>query len=59
MNLQKIYKGRFALLFLLFSIFIALSFIIRTILLIKSWTLLIDLYGSFSKFTVLVSFTMW
>ena len=40
MNLQKIYKGRFGLLFLFFSIFIALSFIIRTVLLIKSWTLL-------------------
>ena len=40
MNLQKIYKGRFGLLTLLFSIFIALSFITRTGLLIKSWSLL-------------------
>jgi len=39
MNLQKIYRGRFGLLTLFFSIFIALSFVTRTVLLIKAWHL--------------------
>lgn len=40
MILQKIDQGRFGLLSLFFSIFLALSFITRTVLLIKSWFLL-------------------
>ncbi len=38
-NLRNIYGGRFCLLTLFFSIFIVLSFMTRTVLLIKSWHL--------------------
>lgn len=40
MNKQKIFNGHFSILSLFFSIFIALSFITRTVLLIKSWSFL-------------------